>query len=104
MPSSTRRRRRRSKPWRPSRGCSRATRSGTPLTADQVAWRADPREPVYVTDPESDAQLPDWARRGTQLAGVKASIFLPMRAGQLFVGFVGLYGRRPRLLRPEQLR
>src|SRR6266581_267481 len=78
--------------------------TGTPLTADQVAWLADPRVTVYVTDPESDAQLPDWARRGTQLAGVKASIFLPMRAVQRFVGFVGLYWRRPRWLRPEQLR
>jgi len=81
-----------------------AAPTGTPLTADQVAWLADPRVTVYVTDPESDAQLPDWARRGTQLAGVKASIFLPMRAGQRFVGFVGLYWRRPRWLRPEQLR
>src|SRR5260370_9974971 len=27
-----------------------------------------------------------------------------MRAGQRFVGFVGLYWRRPRWLRPEQLR
>src|SRR5260370_41057052 len=39
-----------------------------------------------------------------RLAGVKAGIFLPMRAGQRFVGFVGLYWRRPRWLRPEQLR
>src|SRR6202022_760484 len=60
---------------------------GTPLTADQVAWLADPRVTVYVADPESDAKLPEWARRGTQLAGVKASVFLPMRAGQRFVGF-----------------
>jgi K+-sensing histidine kinase KdpD len=77
---------------------------GVPLTADQVAWLADPRVTVYVADPESDAKLPDWARRGTQLAGVKASIFLPMHAGQRFVGFVGLHWRRPRWLRPEQLR
>jgi K+-sensing histidine kinase KdpD len=77
---------------------------GVPLTADQVAWLADPRVTVYVADPESDAKLPDWARRGTQLAGVKASIFLPMRAGQRFVGFVGLHWRRPRWLRPEHLR
>jgi GAF domain-containing protein len=71
---------------------------GVPLAADQVAWLADPRVTVYVADPESDAKLPDWARRGTQLAGVKASIFLPMRAGQRFVGFVGLHWRRPRWL------
>jgi len=77
---------------------------GAPLTADQVAWLADPRVTVYVADPESDTKLPDWARRGTQLAGAKASIFLPMRAGQRLVGFVGLYWRRPRWLRPEQLR
>ena len=81
-----------------------AAPTGGPLTADQVAWLSDPRVMVYVSDPESDAKLPDWARRGTQLAGVKASIFLPMRAGQRFVGFVGLYWRRPRWLRPEQLR
>jgi len=83
---------------------SSAAPTGGPLTADQVSWLSDPRVMVYVTDPDSDAKLPDWARRGTQLAGVKASIFLPMRAGQRFVGFVGLYWRRPRWLRPEQLR
>ena len=81
-----------------------AAPTGGPLSADQVAWLSDPHVMVYVSDPESDAKLPDWARRGTQLAGVKASIFLPMRAGQRFVGFVGLYWRRPRWLRPEQLR
>ena len=48
-----------------------------------------------VADPESDTKLPDWVRRGTQLAGVKASVFLPIRAGQRFVGFVGLHWRRP---------
>ncbi len=77
---------------------------GEPLTADQVAWLADPKVTVSVAGPDSDATLPEWARRGMQLAGVKAGIFLPMRAGQRFVGFVGLYWRRPRWLRPEQLR
>jgi K+-sensing histidine kinase KdpD len=76
---------------------------GGPLSPDQVDWLADPRVTVYVADPVGDAKLPDWARRGTQLAGVKASIFLPMRAGKRLVGFVGLYWRRPRWLRPEQL-
>src|ERR1700687_3457016 len=60
----------------------------TPLPADQVAGLADPRVTVYVAEPESDTKLPDWACRGTQLAGVKASVFLPMRAGPRFVGFV----------------
>jgi K+-sensing histidine kinase KdpD len=78
--------------------------TGAPLTPEQVAWLADPRVTVYVADPQADAKLPDWARRGTQLAGVKASVFLPMHAGRRFVGFVGLYWRRPRWLRPEQLR
>jgi signal transduction histidine kinase len=78
--------------------------TGPPLTAAQVAWLADPRVTVYVADPESDAKLPDWARQGSQLAGVKASVYLPMRAGQRFVGFVGLHWRRSRWLRPEQLR
>src|ERR1700694_5225528 len=78
--------------------------TGAPLPADQVAWLADRRVTVYVPDAESDTKLPEWARRGTQLAGVKASIFLPMRAGRRFVGFAGLYWRRPRWLRPEQLR
>src|SRR5712691_2861169 len=77
---------------------------GAPLTADQVAWLADPGVTVYVADPESDTKLPDWARRGSQLAGVKASVFLPMRAGQRFVGVVGLHWQRPRWLRLEQLR
>ena len=77
---------------------------GGPLTSDQVAWLADPKVTVYVADPDSDTRLPEWARRGTQLAGVKAGIFLPMRAGRRFVGFAGLFWRRPRWLRPEHLR
>jgi K+-sensing histidine kinase KdpD len=76
---------------------------GGPLAPDQVGWLADPKVTVYVADPTSDAKLPDWARRGTQLAGVKASVFLPMRAGKRLLGFVGLYWRRPRWLRPEHL-
>ena len=75
-----------------------------PLTAEQVAWLADPRVSTYVADPESDTKLPDWARRANQVAGIQASVFLPMRAGQRFVGFVGLYWRRRRWLRPDQLR
>ena len=78
--------------------------TGGPLAADQVAWLADPRVTTYVADPDSDTKLPDWARRAIQVAGIKASVFLPMRAGQRFVGFVGLYWRRPRWLRPDQLR
>jgi K+-sensing histidine kinase KdpD len=77
---------------------------GAPLSQAQVAWLADPRVTAYVADPERDAKLPEWALRGAQLAGVKASVFLPMRAGQRFVGFAGLHWRRPRWLRAEQLR
>ena len=58
---------------------------------------------VYVADPGTDQKLPDWAGRGAQLAGVKAAVYLPMRVGQHFVGFVGLQWRRPRWFRPEQL-
>lgn len=77
--------------------------TGEPLPAAQVAWLADLRVTIYVDDPQVDGNLPEWARRGTQLAGVKASVFLPMRAGQRLVGFVGLHWRRPRWFRPEQL-
>src|SRR2546428_10700265 len=80
---------------------SSAAPTGRPLTAEPVSPLSQHRVMVYVTDPDSDAKLPDWARRGTQLAGGKASIFLPMRAGQRFVGFVGLYLRRPRSVRPQ---
>ncbi len=59
---------------------------------------------IYVADPQTDARLPEWALRGTRLAGAKSSVFLPMRAGQRLVGFAALHWRRPRLLRPEQLR
>src|SRR6267378_3645951 len=81
-----------------------AAPTGGPLTAEQVSWLADPRMTVYVADPDSDTRLPDWARRAIQRAGVKATVFLPVRAGQRFMGFVALYWRRPRWLRPEQLR
>ena len=78
--------------------------TGEALSAVDVAWLADPRVTVYVADPPTDAKLPEWAQRGTALAGAKASVFLPMRAGQRLVGFVALHWRRPRWLRPEQLR
>jgi K+-sensing histidine kinase KdpD len=78
--------------------------TGDSLSPADVAWLADPKVTVYVADPETDTKLPEWARRGTQLAGVRASVFLPMRAGQRLVGFVALHWRRPRWLRPEQLR
>ena len=78
--------------------------TGEALSAADVAWLADPKVTIYVADPETDATLPEWARRGTRLAGAKASVFLPMRAGQRLVGFVALHWRRSRWLRPEQLR
>jgi len=80
-----------------------AVSTGEPLTSAQVAWLSDPKVTVYVADPGTDQKLPDWAGRGAQLAGVKAAVYLPMRVGQHFVGFVGLQWRRPRWFRPEQL-
>ena len=80
-----------------------AVSTGDPLSAGEVAWLSDPKVTAYVADPATDHNLPDWAGRGAQLAGVKAAVFLPMRAGQRFVGFVGLQWRRPRWFRPEQL-
>jgi K+-sensing histidine kinase KdpD len=77
---------------------------GEPLSAADVAWLADPKVTIYVADPETDKKLAEWALRGTRLAGAKSSVFLPMRAGQRLVGFVALHWRRPRWLRPEQLR
>jgi signal transduction histidine kinase/putative methionine-R-sulfoxide reductase with GAF domain len=77
--------------------------TGGPLSAADVAWLADPKVTIYTADPETDARLPEWARGGT-MAGVKASVFLPLRAGQRLVGFVALHWRRPRWLRPGQLR
>ncbi len=78
--------------------------TGEALTATDVAWLADPKVTIYVADPQTDEKLPEWALRGTRLAGAKSSVFLPMRAGQRLVGFAALHWRRPRLLRPEQLR
>jgi signal transduction histidine kinase/putative methionine-R-sulfoxide reductase with GAF domain len=78
--------------------------TGEPLSAADVAWLADPKVTIYTADPQTDESLPEWARRGTTLAGAKASVFLPLRAGQRLVGFVALHWRRPRWLRPEQLR
>ena len=78
--------------------------TGEALSAADVAWLADPKVNYYVADPQTDVRLPEWARRGASLAGVKASVFLPMRAGQRLVAFVALHWRRPRWLRPEQLR
>jgi K+-sensing histidine kinase KdpD len=78
--------------------------TGEPLSAADVTWLADPKVTVYVADAETDKKLAEWALSGTRLAGAKSSVFLPMRAGQRLVGFVALHWRRPRWLRPEQLR
>jgi K+-sensing histidine kinase KdpD len=78
--------------------------TGGALTAAEVTWLADPKLTIHVAEPQTDPKLPDWAQLGTELAGAKASIFLPMRAGQRLVGFVALHWRRPRWFRPEQLR
>jgi signal transduction histidine kinase/putative methionine-R-sulfoxide reductase with GAF domain len=78
--------------------------TGEPLAAAEVAWLADPKLTISVADAQTDEKLPEWARRDARLAGAKASVFLPMRAGQRLVGVVALHWRRPRWLRPEQLR
>ena len=77
--------------------------TGQPLSASDVAFLADPRLTTYVTDPRTDERLPAWAKRGTERAGVQASIFLPLRAGQRLVGIIGLHWRRPRWFHGEQL-
>lgn len=77
--------------------------TGGPLSPADMALFGDPRVAAYVADPRTDEKLPEWGRRGTDLAGIKASIFLPMRAGQKLLGVVGLHWRRPRWFRPAQL-
>jgi K+-sensing histidine kinase KdpD len=74
-----------------------------PLTESQVAWLADPKITAYVTDTQTDLKLPDWARQAAAATGVYRSVFLPMRAGQRLLGFIGIHWRRARWLRPEQL-
>src|ERR1700682_5162594 len=74
--------------------------TGEALSAVDVAWLADPKVTMYVADPQTDAKLPEWAQRGTALAGAKASVFLPMRAGQRLVGFVGVHWGRRGWVRP----
>ncbi len=73
------------------------------LSAADVAWLSDARVAAYVADTQTDPRLPSWARESARRSGVQASVYLPLRAGQHFVGFVGLHWRRGRWLRPEQL-
>jgi signal transduction histidine kinase/putative methionine-R-sulfoxide reductase with GAF domain len=73
------------------------------LEARDVAWLSDARVAAYVTDTQTDERLPAWAREAALKSGIQASVYLPLRAGQHFLGFVGLHWRRPRWLRPEQL-
>jgi signal transduction histidine kinase/putative methionine-R-sulfoxide reductase with GAF domain len=74
-----------------------------PLSENQVAWLADPRITAYVADSQTDSRLPEWVRRSATGTGMLRSVFLPMRAGQRFLGFIGLHWGRARWLRPEQL-
>jgi signal transduction histidine kinase/putative methionine-R-sulfoxide reductase with GAF domain len=73
------------------------------LEANEVAWLSDSRVAAYVADTQTDPRLPEWAREGARLAGVHASVYLPLRARQHFLGFIGLHWRRQRWMRPEQL-
>ena len=73
------------------------------LDSRDVAWLSDVRIAAYVADTQTDPRLPSWARESARQSGVQASVYLPLRAGQRFIGFVGLHWRRPRWLRPEQL-
>ncbi|HEY8737838.1 MAG TPA: GAF domain-containing protein [Candidatus Dormibacteraeota bacterium] len=68
-----------------------------------VAWLLDGRTAAYVTDTQTDPRLPAWAQESARRSGVHASVYLPLRAGQQMVGFMGLHWRRPRWLRAEQL-
>ena len=77
--------------------------TGAPLSTGELAWIADPKVPAYVADPTSDDKLPGWARRAAAQSGVKATVFLPLRAGQRLIGLVGLHWRRPRWFRGEQI-
>jgi K+-sensing histidine kinase KdpD len=76
---------------------------GEPLSAALVAWLTDPKVNVYVSGPDTIDRLPEWARRGIEAASIKASVFLPLRVGRRFVGFVSLHWRRARWFRPESL-
>ena len=73
------------------------------LGPQDVAWLSDARVAAYVTDTQTDTRLPTWAREAAERSGIHASVYLPLRAGQHFLGFVGLHWRRARWLRPEQL-
>jgi len=73
------------------------------LGTQDVGWLSDARVAAYVTDTQTDPRLPGWARESAVKNGIQASVYLPLRAGQHFLGFVGLHWRRPRWLRPEQL-
>ena len=73
------------------------------LGAPDVAWLSDARVAAYVTETQTDPRLPLWAREAAAKNGIQASVYLPLRAGQHFLGFVGLHWRRSRWLRPEQL-
>lgn len=73
------------------------------LGAQDVAWLSDARVAAYVTDTQTDPRLPAWARDSALKNGIQVSVYLPLRAGEHFLGFIGLHWRRPRWLRPEQL-
>ena len=73
------------------------------LDARDVAWLSDARIAAYAADTQTDPRLPAWARESARQSGVEASVYLPLRAGERFIGFVGLHWRRPRWVRPEQL-
>jgi K+-sensing histidine kinase KdpD len=73
------------------------------LPPEEVAWLADMRLPYHVGATQTDPNLPPWAREAAARAGIHTSVFLPLRAGNQLLAFVGLHWRSAHPIAREQL-
>lgn len=73
------------------------------LEPEEVAWLADARLPYHVAATQTEPGLPAWAREAATRAGIQTSVFLPLRAGNQLLAFVGLHWRSVHRIALEQL-
>jgi K+-sensing histidine kinase KdpD len=73
------------------------------LRPEEVGWLADTRVPYRVVSSQTEPSLPAWAREAAMRAGIQTSVFVPLRAGNQMLAFVGLHWRSVHHIALEQL-
>jgi signal transduction histidine kinase len=74
-----------------------------PLDDRDVRWLVEAGQGAVTLDAQTDGRVPAWAQRIARTAGSRTSIYLPLRDGAEFVGFIGVHWRQPRWVGTDQI-